>query len=37
MRDRFDHDFWMGLQANPHKYMGMNLGYTTWAQQYAKL
>jgi hypothetical protein len=27
--DYFHHDFQMGFQAYPHKYMGVNLGYTT--------
>jgi len=28
--DHFHHDFKIGLWAHPHKYRGVNLGYTTW-------
>ncbi len=33
MGDCFHHDFQIGGWANSHKYMGVNLGFTTWAQQ----
>ncbi len=33
----FHHDFQVGLQANPHMYMGVNLGYIAWVQQHARL
>ncbi len=37
MGDHFHHDFQTSFQINPHKYMGMNLGYTTCFQQLARL
>ncbi len=35
--DHFLHDFQLGLQTDPCKYMEVNLGYTTWVQQQARL
>ncbi len=35
--DHIHHDFQAGLQTYMHKYVGVNLGYTTWAQQQARL
>jgi len=32
MGDCFHHDFQVGLQVDLCKNMGLNLGYTTWAQ-----
>ncbi len=37
MGDHFHHDFQVGIPIDPHKYMGVNLGYITWAQQQARL
>lgn len=37
MGDYFHHDFQTCLQIVPHKYMGMNLGCTTWAHQQSKM
>jgi len=31
--DKFHQNFQVGLQVNPHRYMGGNLGCTTWVQQ----
>jgi hypothetical protein len=31
--DKFHQNFQVGLQVNPHRYMGVNLGCTTWVQQ----
>ncbi len=35
--DHFHQEFQASLRANPHKYRGVNLGYTTWIQQHARL
>jgi hypothetical protein len=35
--DHFHRDFQIGFQAKPCKYIGVNMGYTTWVQQYTRL
>jgi hypothetical protein len=37
MGDYFHHDFQIGLQTYMHKYMGVNLGYTTRAQKQVRM
>jgi hypothetical protein len=35
--DCIRHDFQTNLQTDMWKYMGVNMGYTTWAQHQARL
>ncbi len=35
--DCFHQEFQASLCVDPHKYKGVNMGYTTWIQQHARL